>query len=292
MGANSGSAITLAGNPQNMLVAHLSGVGYREYLASGGVAGLVGLAVTSVALHLLFRRQLPRTASPVASEPEATSRSTDRAALILPVVCIGLVSIAFFAGANLAWGALVGATLMMLLRRRDTAKLFDSVSWTVLVFFGALFIVVAGLQKSVSWTVLVFFGALFIVVAGLQKTGMPAAAIRAASPYMPESIGARVAYLSAALLAGCQIVSNVPFILLVEPWIRSQPDPRLAWIVTAVVSTLAGNLTLLGSVANIIVIDVTGASEEIGFVSYLKVGLPVTLVSTIAAVAWLLVGAR
>jgi len=80
--------------------------------------------------------------------------------------------------------------------------------------------------------------------------------------------------------------------LLVEPWIRTQPDPRLAWIVTAVVSTLAGNLTLLGSVANIIVIETTGASEEIGFVSYLKVGIPVTLASTVAALAWLLATAR
>lgn len=267
MGANAGSAITLAGNPQNMLVAHLSGISYREYLATGGVAGVIALGVTAALLHLLFRKQLPSATAetdPLASVPQTSTAS--RRGLAVPIACLVLVSIAFVAGANLAWGALIGSTVMMLARRSDTTRLFDSVSWTVLVFFGAL----------------------FIVVAGLQKTGLPTAAIEAAIPYMPASLAARVAYLSAALLAGCQIVSNVPFILLVEPWIRAQPEPHLAWTVTAVVSTLAGNLTLLGSVANIIVIETTGTSEEVGFLAYVKAGVPVTLASTVAAVAWLL----
>jgi Na+/H+ antiporter NhaD/arsenite permease-like protein len=290
MGANAGSAITIAGNPQNMLVAQLSGISYRGYLATGGVAGIIGLGVTAVVLHLLLGKQLPAssaapltappalapltappalaTADPEPPTPVALASSPHRRREIaLALGCLAAVSIAFFLGANLAWGALCGATVMMLLRRQDTAKLFDGVSWTVLVFFAAL----------------------FIVVAGLQKTGMPAAALAAISPYMPESVAARVAFLSGALLAGCQIVSNVPLILLVEPWIHAQPDPHLAWTVTAVVSTLAGNLTLLGSVANIIVIETTGASEDIGFVSYFKIGLPVTLASTALAVLWLLV---
>jgi Na+/H+ antiporter NhaD/arsenite permease-like protein len=283
MGANAGSAITIAGNPQNMLVAQLSGISYRGYLATGGVAGVIGLGVTAGVLHLLLGKQLPASASSAApnaataatadAEPPRSARAVSgarsphhRRDLALSLGCLVAVSIAFFLGANLAWGALCGATVMMLLRRQDTARLFDGVSWTVLVFFAAL----------------------FIVVAGLQKTGMPAAALAAITPHMPESVAARVAFLSGALLAGCQIVSNVPFILLVEPWIHAQPDPHLAWTVTAVVSTLAGNLTLLGSVANIIVIETTGASEEIGFLSYFKIGLPVTLASTVAAVLWLL----
>ena len=77
---------------------------------------------------------------------------------------------------------------------------------------------------------------------------------------------------------GSQVVSNVPLILLLEPWIRTFPDPEHAWTVTALVSTLAGNLTLLGSVANVIVFE--QAKTRVGFVEYLKVGVPVTLVST------------
>ncbi|WP_437332253.1 SLC13 family permease [Sorangium sp. So ce394] len=295
MGANAGSALTLAGNPQNMLVGHLSGISYRAYLLEAGPAALIGLAVTAVTLHLLLRRriavQAPASATPApasatpapasttpAPAPEAAAPAPTpasaapapagdaRPSALVPLACIAVVSVLFVLGANLAWAAIGGATAAILLHRRDATGLFDRVSWTVLVFFGAL----------------------FIVVAGLQKTGMPEQALRAASPYLPAGPTMGVLGLGIAMLVGCQIVSNVPFILLAESYIRSQPDPHLAWIATAVVSTLAGNLTLLGSVANIIVVETVGAEREIGFRSYARVGVPVTLASTAAALLWLL----
>ncbi|WP_437313714.1 SLC13 family permease [Sorangium sp. So ce385] len=306
MGANAGSALTLAGNPQNMLVGHLSGIPYRTYLLEAGPAALIGLAVTAVMLHLLLRRRIavqapapapapasatpaPASATPAAASPAPAAASPAPAAAsaapasapesaapapaggarpsaLVPLACIAVVSVLFVLGANLAWAAIGGATAAILLHRRDANGLFDRVSWTVLVFFGAL----------------------FIVVAGLQKTGMPEQALRAASPYLPAGPTMGVLGLGIAMLVGCQIVSNVPFILLAESYIRSQPDPHLAWIATAVVSTLAGNLTLLGSVANIIVVETVGAEREIGFRSYAKVGVPVTLASTAAALLWLL----
>jgi len=82
---------------------------------------------------------------------------------------------------------------------------------------------------------------------------------------------------------GSQVVSNVPLILLLAPFIRSFPDQGAAWSLTALVSTLAGNLTILGSVANIIVME--QARVRLGFWAYLRVGAPVALVSTAAAVA-------
>ncbi|AGP38796.1 SLC13 family permease [Sorangium cellulosum] len=274
MGANAGSALTLAGNPQNMLVGHLSGISYRAYLLEAGPPALIGLAVTAVTLHLLLRRriavQAPASASASATPAPASATPAPaggaRPSALVPLACIAVVSVLFVLGANLAWAAIGGATAAILLHRRDATGLFDRVSWTVLVFFGAL----------------------FIVVAGLQKTGMPEQALRAASPYLPAGPTMGVLGLGIAMLVGCQIVSNVPFILLAESYIRSQPDPHLAWIATAVVSTLAGNLTLLGSVANIIVVETVGAEREIGFRSYAKVGVPVTLASTAAALLWLL----
>ncbi|MDC0677479.1 SLC13 family permease [Sorangium atrum] len=267
MGANAGSALTLAGNPQNMLVGHLSGISYRTYLLEAGPAALIGLAVTAVTLHLLLRRRIAvRTPAPEPA-PEPASTRGDRPSALAPLACIVVVSALFMLGANLAWTAIGGATAVILLHRRDANGLFERVSWTVLVFFGAL----------------------FIVVAGLQKTGMPEQALRAASPFFPSGPTLGLLGLSIAMLAGCQIVSNVPFILLADSYIRSQPDPHLAWITTALVSTLAGNLTLLGSVANIIVVETVGAEREIGFRAYARVGVPVTLASTAAALAWLLV---
>ncbi|WP_437973137.1 SLC13 family permease [Sorangium sp. So ce295] len=268
MGANAGSALTLAGNPQNMLVGHLSGISYRTYLLEAGPAALIGLAVTAVTLHLLLRRRISvRTPAPApAPEPAPAPAGGARPSALAPLACIAVVSVMFVLGANLAWTAIGGATAVILLHRRDANGLFERVSWTVLVFFGAL----------------------FIVVAGLQKTGMPEQALRAASPFLPAGPTMGLLGLSIAMLVGCQIVSNVPFILLADSYIRSQPDPHLAWITTALVSTLAGNLTLLGSVANIIVVETVGAEREIGFRAYAKVGVPVTLASTAAALAWLL----
>ncbi|AUX34742.1 MULTISPECIES: SLC13 family permease [Sorangium] len=333
MGANAGSALTLAGNPQNMLVGQLSGIQYRAYLLEAGPAALIGLAVTAAMLHLMLRRRIavqasapasatpapasatpapasatpapasatlasathapasatpaPESAAPApasatlasatpapasatpAHAPESAAPALTRGArpsALVPLACLAVVSVLFVLGANLAWTAIGGATAAILLHRRDASGLFDRISWTVLVFFGAL----------------------FIVVAGLQKTGMPEQALRDASPYLPAGPTLGLLGLSIAMLVGCQIVSNVPFILLAESYIRSQPDPHLAWIATAVVSTLAGNLTLLGSVANIIVVETVGAEREIGFRSYARVGVPVTLASTAAALLWLL----
>ncbi|WP_441292676.1 SLC13 family permease [Sorangium sp. KYC3313] len=267
MGANAGSALTLAGNPQNMLVGHLSGISYRTYLLEAGPAALIGLAVTAVTLHLLLRRRLSvraPTAEPAAPEPAPAGGA--RPSALAPLACLVVVSALFVLGANLAWTAIGGATAVILLHRRDANALFERVSWNVLIFFGAL----------------------FIVVAGLQKTGVPEEALRAASPFLPAGPTLGLLGLSIAMLVGCQIVSNVPFILLADSYIRSQPDPHLAWITTALVSTLAGNLTLLGSVANIIVVETVGAEREIGFRAYARVGVPVTLASTAAALAWLL----
>ena len=85
------------------------------------------------------------------------------------------------------------------------------------------------------------------------------------------------------------LVSNVPAVLLFEPLMRTMPRPEPAWLALAMSSTLAGNLTVLGSVANLIVVE-TARREgaELGFFEYLRVGLPLTIVTTLVGVAWLM----
>lgn len=266
MGANAGSAMTLAGNPQNMLVAHLSGLSYRSYLFRAGPAGLVALLVTAGVLHFLFRDKLKARAVEPAEAPASPNPPGSRSDLAAALLVLFGVSIAFLAGANLAFGALCGAAVLLVVRRRDPASLFAGVGWTVLVFFAAL----------------------FIVAAAFQRTGLVESSLAAVKPYLPAGHGAATASLAALLTLGCQVVSNVPFILLAEPFIRTLPDPTLAWTTTAMATTIAGNLTLLGSVANIIVVETANAESEIGFVTYLRAGLPVTIASMAAAIGWLL----
>jgi Na+/H+ antiporter NhaD/arsenite permease-like protein len=222
-----------------------------------GLPGLAALATTSLVLRWLFRAELTENAAPISLPPEIP-RDASPWRLRVALGCTAFASVLFFSGANLAWSAVGAATLMMALRGREPDRLFDKVAWTVLLFFGAL----------------------FIVVAGLQKTGVMARALEEVTPLFPTSRAGAMVGLGGALVVGCQIVSNVPFILLAEPWLRTLPDQHLAWTSTALFSTLAGNLTLLGSVANIIVVEATHAEHEIGFVRYLKIGVPVTLASS------------
>ena len=83
------------------------------------------------------------------------------------------------------------------------------------------------------------------------------------------------------------LVSNVPAVLLLKPLIASMPDSETAWLLLAMSSTLAGNLTILGSIANIIVVEGARPSVRIGFLEYLKVGVPLTLVTVALGAAWL-----
>ena len=256
MGSNAGSALTLSGNPQNMLVARLSGLSYGGYLADALVPTIAALGLTALLLHLFFRRELT-TPPPHEDEPEVP---LDRPLLIATLAALAGVIVANLAGASLAGSAMVGASVVLLAARLRADSLLHKVDWSVLVFFAAL----------------------FVVVAALQKTGFPADWLAAIGP--SRSIWTLVA----VLVVGSQIVSNVPLILLLAPWIRSYPDPVVAWTVTALTTTLSGNLTLLGSVANIIVMERSGV--RFGFFEHLKIGAPVTLVTTAAAVGLYLVG--
>jgi Na+/H+ antiporter NhaD/arsenite permease-like protein len=264
MGSNAGSAMTLAGNPQNMLVARLSGLSYARYALLAAPAGMAALLVTAASLHWMFRRGLAAEAM-MESPPPAPPPS---ALLVVSLVALLGFTVAALLGTHLPFGAVTAASVALLAAGRRAHELLDRVDWTVLVFFAGL----------------------FILVAALRRTGLPDEALAALTRVLPPQGAQGKALLIGVLMVGSQIVSNVPLILLLEPWIRGFPDAGQAWVLTALVSTLAGNLTLLGSVANIIVIERAGAQDEVGFRSYTRVGLPVTLLSTAAALLllWLL----
>lgn len=264
MGSNAGSALTLAGNPQNMLVAKLSGLGYREYLARVGPGVLVALVAAAAVIHWMHRRELALT---VDDAEDGLERVRIRPGLLRAcLVTLAGVVVADLAGAHLAATAMIAAAIALVAARRRAPQLLERVDWSVLVFFGSL----------------------FVVVAAFQKTGIPAETLAELGRRAPLEGARGMVVLTGVLSVGSQIVSNVPLILLLEPWIRTLGDPKLAWTVTALVSTLAGNLTLLGSVANVIVVEQAKAKGSIGFWRYVMVGIPVTLVTTGITVGFIL----
>ena len=141
----------------------------------------------------------------------------------------------------------------------------------------------------VDWHLLVFFAALFIVVEGLSDTGLPDAIYRNLQPLFGSSVTAQTWNLTWFSAAGSNIFSNVPFVLVAGKWITRFANPELMWKVLALSTTFAGNLTIIGSVANMIVVESARGHIEVSFWDYARFGIPITVLTTLAGVIVLLV---
>jgi len=261
--ANIGSVATLVGNPQNMIIGHFSRIPFSEFARSLAPAALVGLAINFGIVSFGFRKVL--RAAAISREPHPIQK-LDRG--LFAIVCIVFVSIflCFLAGLNLAWTALAGAALVMVLARRDTHEVL----------------------KLVDWHLLVFFAALFVVVEGLSDTGLPDAIYRHLQPMFGAHATPQAWNLSWFAVAGSNVFSNVPFVLVAGKWIPHFADPALMWKVLALATTFAGNLTIIGSVANMIVVESAREHLEIGFWDYARFGIPITILTTVAGTCALL----
>jgi Na+/H+ antiporter NhaD/arsenite permease-like protein len=256
MGANLGSVATLVGNPQNMIIGHFSKIHFLRFSVSLLPVAVSGLCIEYGILRWGFRNVLSQT---VIHRPDGPPRELDRRLMILTIAVLSLVFAGFLSGLDLSWTALAGGALLMVLARRDTH----------------------GVLKLVDWHLLLFFAALFIVVAGLSGTGLPDQLyqkLRWVFGPTARSQGWNLAWFS---VLGSNVFSNVPFVLVAGKWINSFAQPDLMWKVMALATTFAGNLTILGSVANIIVVESARKHVEIGFWDYARYGIPVTVLTVV-----------
>lgn len=263
MSANLGSVATLVGNPQNMIIGHLSQIPFMRFSLSLLPVACVGLGIQFAVLRFGFRRILDTAVIKPAS---VGTRPLDRRLLGITAGVLLLVFGGFVAGYNLAWTALAGGALLMVLARRDTHEVL----------------------KLVDWHLLVFFAALFVVVDALNQTGLPDQiydGVRGIFGLGPTVQAWNLAWFAAL---GSNIFSNVPFVLIAGKWIGNFAEPELMWKVLALATTFAGNLTILGSVANIIVVESARGHVEVGFWDYAKFGIPITILTTLAGIALLL----
>jgi Na+/H+ antiporter NhaD/arsenite permease-like protein len=257
MSANIGSVCTLVGNPQNMIIGQLSKLSFARFSASMLPVAAVGLGIQYAVLRFGFREMLRG-----ATIPNATlrARPVDKVLFRITLAALALVFVGFVGGLNLSWTALAGGTLVMVLARRDTHEVL----------------------KLVDWHLLLFFAALFVVVEGLNSTGLPDqifAGLRGLFGSSAEAQAWNFAWFSAL---GSNVFSNVPFVLVAGKWIHGFGQPERMWKVMALATTFAGNLTILGSVANVIVVESARGHVEVSFWDYARFGIPVTVLTTIA----------
>jgi Na+/H+ antiporter NhaD/arsenite permease-like protein len=267
MSANIGSVATLVGNPQNMIIGHLSGIPFLRFSAPLLPVAVVGLLIEYAVLSIGFRKVLRDAV--ISRPPDLKlpgARPLDRRLLWLTGIVLVLVFAGFVAGMNLSWTALAGGALVMVLARRDTHQVLKLVDWHLLLFFAALFVVVEGLNAT-------------------DLTDKVYSSMRGVFGTSATTQAWNLAWFS---VAGSNVFSNVPFVLVAGKWIGNFAEPDLMWKVMALATTFAGNLTILGSVANIIVVESARGHVEVGFWDYARFGIPVTILTTAVGMTILL----
>jgi Na+/H+ antiporter NhaD/arsenite permease-like protein len=259
MGANVGSVLSVTGNPQNMLVGIWSGASFGAFLWHMLPVGLGGLAITYGYLRWAFARELAEPfGEPLAPVPVAIDRPLVAKGLAL----FGVACVAWLAGGSLPLVAITAGALMVAVAQRDPAYAIDRVEWSLLLFFASLFVVMRGFERT---------GALAWI------DGHALGLIRDGSSWSAAAV------VSGVMATLSNLISNVPAVMLWRSTVPQLPDPALMWRVVAMSSTFAGNLLLIGSMANLIVAErAESRGVHLGFGEYAKVGVPVTLLT----IAW------
>jgi len=256
--SNIGSVATITGNPQNMLIGSFSGIHYRDFLFHLAPVSIAGLFVDWAVLHWIHMRSVVLKAE---ERTEIPLPALDLSKLTKPLIVATAVVIGFFVGVDPALMAALGAAMLLITRTLEPQKLYKEVDWGLLVFFVGLFLIVGGAENGGITTRLLDVARNW----NLQRTW--------------------VFTLSVATL--CNIVNNVPAVMLLKTMVPGFADPHKAWLILAMASTLAGNLTITGSVANIIVVETAKPEVEIEYRDYLRVGVPITLLTLTIGWAWL-----
>jgi Na+/H+ antiporter NhaD/arsenite permease-like protein len=255
--SNIGSVATITGNPQNMLIGSYSGIHYRDFLVHLGPVAVFGLFVDWVVLRRIFHDQLRSHAVESGFSVPAVQLAT----LWKPAIVVAAVVLGFLLGAPPALASALGAAVLLISRTTDSHKLYGEVDWGLLVFFIGLFVIVGGAESAGLVTQFLLAG-------------------RYVNLHLPS------AFIVATAVLG-NLVSNVPAVMLLKSFVPTFANPHRGWLLLAMASTLAGNLTITGSVANIIVAETAKSEVHIGFREYFRAGLPITVATLVLGWAWL-----
>ncbi len=257
LASNMGSAATLMGNPQNILVGGLSGLAFGDYFSAAAPIAGMGLFCTYAILAFFYRRELAEPLSGGPVEPVMVHSYL----MLKSLGTLALIIIAYIAGVELALAAAAGAAFLLVTRRVKPNKIYTSIDFNLLVIFIGLFVVVAGVEKS---------GLMRYLLHAFSFSGF-----------------ADITVFAGITMVVSNLVSNVPAVLLLKFFIPQQ-QPDLWWKGLALFSTLAGNLTITGSIANLIVAEIAqGQKVQITAWQYFRVGFPLTVGITLLGIVWL-----
>jgi Na+/H+ antiporter NhaD/arsenite permease-like protein len=276
--SNIGGTATLIGDPPNILIAGATGLSFGDFILNLAPVAAVSLAAVTGALYMVFRRQL-QIAPPARARVlalDARRSIEDAAELRRTVPILVLTVLAFFVhrplGVEPATVALSGASVMLLVTRESIEKALAGIEWTTLFFFVGLFVLVGALEETGA------IGELADAVGSV--TGGDRSA---------EVLG--ITWVSAL---GSGLVDNIPFtttmIPVVEELQGASSGDDAYWWALALGACFGGNATLIAAAANVAAAGMAErAGRRIGFVEFLKIGVPATLLSLAIATVYIVV---
>ncbi|MFN4279522.1 anion transporter [Thermosynechococcus sp.] len=249
---NIGSVATLSGNPQNILVGSFSALGYLQFAQVMIPVAVLGLGLQVIWLGWLYPEVRSRQPCPLATLQPA---QVQKGLLHKTLIVSGLMFLAFLVGLPLAESSLLAAGALLVTRRLKPERVLAQVDWSLLVLFAGLFILTRCIQN-------------FDLLGVLR-------------PWVNQPLPLVV---TTALLSN--LISNVPTVLLLAQFIPHDADQL--WYLLAATSTLAGNLTLFGAVANLITVEAAASSgQRFSFWQHLRFGAPLTVLTLAIAYAWI-----
>jgi len=256
--ANVGSAATIIGNPQNMLIGISSGISFLDFTLKLAPVALGALLFVWLVVSIVYHKQINNKKFFV--EPEIKIKlyfPLFYKSMIAAVIMIILLLLDY----PIPLSALVASSILLVTRRLKPERVFREIDWSLLVFFSGLFVVTASIDTSKIGS------HLFSLILPLLQSDL-----------------ATFSIISAVV---SNIVSNVPAVLLFKPVVPLMQNANTLWLLLAVSTTFAGNLTLLGSVANLIVAEsAKSRGVKLSFKEYLKAGIPVTVLTLLFSVIW------
>jgi Na+/H+ antiporter NhaD/arsenite permease-like protein len=262
--SNIGSVSTVTGNPQNMFIGVRSHIPFITFLAKMFPISLIGLFFNYGLIRLFYGKEISQK---VTFTPDVHEFKVNKTLLIKSLSVLLFVFGLFMYGISYPFAALLGGTLILLIGMIEPRFAFHEVNWTLLLFFTGLFVVMGGVEKS----------------------GLSEILFEKAAPLFQLASWRGMLSISTVILILSNLVSNVPAVMLFAPHIKFFPNPQNGWLVLAMASTLAGNFTLVGSVANLIVAEIAKeGGVTISFWEYFKVGALITVITILIGAFWLL----
>lgn len=257
--ANVGSVSTIVGNPQNMIVGLSSGIEFIDFAIKLTPIAVFGLILIYLVIKMIYPKEFKEEKLQRVIEEDYR---IFKPLLIKSSIVLALMLIAFNLGFPIAISALGGASLLLITRRIKPERVFIELDWSLLVFFSSLFVITHTLNE-------------YFISKNFQLSQI-------------SFSGNLIFDISIITTVFSNIISNVPAVLLLSPAVSNLINPENIWLTLAMSSTFAGNLTLIGSVANLIVAEsAKKRGIKLEFNEYLKAGIPITILTILIGIVWL-----